>query len=159
MVRVGFGMNWLATLRGAWWVLRANRLWAPYPDNDADGARRLMERFYRLVAAAHELPIDPAEAARLEVEWWGEHRELQRERTDGDESALVGALGALYAYVYQRRPEAVRPAAVKRAMAMKISDAWVAKGCDLSDPRVNTERNLLIESYTELLAAISPAQS
>jgi hypothetical protein len=45
MVRSGFGMPWLRTLQGAWHVLRANQLWAPFPDNDADGARAAMRRF------------------------------------------------------------------------------------------------------------------
>lgn len=155
MVRVGFGMNWLQTLRGAWWVLRANQAWAPYPGNDPDAARRLMQRFYQLVAAVHDLSIDPAVAARLEVDWWHEHRVLQRERTDHDETALVRALATLYAYVYQRPADDVGPAASKRALAMRVSDGWVADGCDLADPRVDQERSLLIDSYTELLAAIA----
>ena len=45
LVRAGFGMDWLRTLHGAWLVLRANQLWAP-ADNDPDGARRCMRRFY-----------------------------------------------------------------------------------------------------------------
>jgi hypothetical protein len=156
MVRVGFGMSWPASLRGTWWVLRANQAWAPYPDNNPDTARRLMQRFYTLVTSAHHLSIDPTEAARLEVRWWHEHRQLQRERTDDDETGLVEALTALYAYVYQRPPEAVRPAARNRALAMRISDAWVADGCQLDDPRLLQERALLIDSYTELLTAINP---
>ena len=39
LVRAGFGMGWYLTLHGAWLVLRANQLWAPYPDNDPDRAR------------------------------------------------------------------------------------------------------------------------
>jgi hypothetical protein len=46
MVRTGFGMGPLRTLLGAWHVLRANQLWAPIPDNDPDGARTSMRRFY-----------------------------------------------------------------------------------------------------------------
>ncbi len=37
LVHAGFRMSWPRTLRGAWLVLRANQLWAPYPDNDPDG--------------------------------------------------------------------------------------------------------------------------
>jgi hypothetical protein len=77
LTRESFGLSWPDTLRGGWWVLRANQLWAPVPDNDPDGARRYMERFYRLVAAAEGEDFDPAEAARREVEWWRAHRELQ----------------------------------------------------------------------------------
>lgn len=155
MVRTGFGLGRPGTLLGAWYVLRANQKWAPYPDNDPDAARELMRRFYRLVVTAHRLPVDPAAAARLEVEWWHEHRVLQRERTDDDETALVEALTALYAYVYSCRPDDVRPAARDRALAMRVSDAWVADGCTPGDPRVAEERTLLITGYEKLRAAVS----
>lgn len=155
MVRTGFGLGRPGTLLGAWYVLRANQRWAPYPDNDPDAARELMRRFYRLVATAHRLPIDPAAAARLEVEWWHEHRVLQRERTDDDETALVEALTALYAYVYGRPPGDVRPAARDRALAMRVSDAWVADGCSPDDPRIAQERALLVTGYEKLRAAVS----
>jgi hypothetical protein len=62
--RASFGLSWPATLWGAWLVLRANQLWAPFPDNDPDGARRTMQRFYGLVARRHEEAFDAAEAAR-----------------------------------------------------------------------------------------------
>ena len=52
LVRAGFGMSLPRTLYGAWLVLRANQLWAP-ADNDPDGARRCMERFYALIRAAY----------------------------------------------------------------------------------------------------------
>ena len=39
MVRTCFGMSWPRTVLGAWHLLRGNQLWAPYPDNDPDGAR------------------------------------------------------------------------------------------------------------------------
>src|SRR5262249_14208724 len=40
LTRHTFGLPWLETIRGAWLVLRANQLWAPFPDNDPAGARR-----------------------------------------------------------------------------------------------------------------------
>ena len=65
LVRVGFGMDWIRTLHGAWLVLRANQLWAPFPDNDADGARACMRRFYALVKLSYGEPANPAKAAEL----------------------------------------------------------------------------------------------
>src|SRR5262245_50673926 len=82
-VRVGFGMPWPRTLRGAWLVMRANQAWAPYPDNDPDAARAYMRRFYVLVTRTHHEDFDVDEAARLEVAWWRAHRYLQREAPDG----------------------------------------------------------------------------
>ena len=39
LTRHTFGLPWPQTLYGAWLVLRANQLWAPFPDNDPEGAR------------------------------------------------------------------------------------------------------------------------
>ena len=74
LVRVGFGMGWGRTLYGAWLVLRANQLWAPYPGNDPEGAVACMRRFYTLIRLTHGEPADPAKAAELEVDWWRVHR-------------------------------------------------------------------------------------
>src|SRR5664279_4409896 len=67
MVDAGFGMGRRRTLLGAWHVLRANQLWAPYPDNDPEGAREQMRRFYALVSAGGHPHLDPVRDARLEV--------------------------------------------------------------------------------------------
>jgi len=155
MVGEGFGMGRPRTLHGAWLVLRGNQVWAPYPDNDPDAARDYMRRFYALVARSHHLPIDPAVAARLEVDWWHEHRILQREDAQGDDGPLVTALARLYAYVYDRPEDHVRAAAVHRARAMRVSDDWVLAGCELSDPRVAEERRELVASYARLLDAVA----
>ena len=152
LVRAGFRMRWWPTLKGAWLVLRANQLWAPAPVNDADGARRCMERFYRLVAAEAGEPLDTVEAARLEVEWWRLHRE--RQRGDGSVDPLVEAVADLYAFVYQVDRDDVRPAAALRARAMDVSDRWVAEGCDPNSPLLAEERSLLVRSYAALLAAV-----
>ena len=65
LTRRTFGLPWPSTLLGSWYVLRGNQLWAPYPDNDPAGARRVMERFYRLVANHHDESFDPRRAAEL----------------------------------------------------------------------------------------------
>jgi len=183
LVQAGFGMDWLRTLHGAWLVLRANQLWAPASDNDPDGARRCMRRFYGLVRLAYGEPQDVAEAARLEVAWWRAHRERQRlaPRTDSGEARsteartteagtaeartagteagqpsdeLVDALSRLYAFLY-REPEAeVRPAAAHRARAMDISDQWVADGCRADSPLLPLEHAALVRSYAALLAVV-----
>ena len=62
MVRAGFMLSWPRTVAGAWLVLRANQAWAPYPDNDPDGARALMVRFYGMVADGRD-PASPSIAA------------------------------------------------------------------------------------------------
>ncbi len=154
LTRHTFGLPWPETVRGAWLVLRANQLWAPFPDNDPDGARRAMERFYRLVVRRHGESFDPAIAASLEVRWWRVHREHQHTRAaDDDERPLVEALAALYSYVYGVSEGEVRVAAEQRALAMRHSDQWVRDGCNLRSALVDLERAALVRSYAALLAA------
>jgi hypothetical protein len=154
LTRHTFGLSWPATIYGAWLVLRANQLWAPPVDNDPDGARRAMERFYRLVKVKHNERYHPATAARLEVEWWRVHREHQRDGSGLGEQALVVALAALYAYVYAVPEADVRRAAEQRALAMRLSDQWVGEGRDPASPLVAAERAALVRSYAALLSAV-----
>jgi len=154
LTRHTFGLPWPATVQGAWLVLRANQLWAPFPDNDPDGARRAMQRFYALVARRYEESFDPLQAATLEVEWWRVHREHQRGPGADDEGPLIDALSALYAYVYGVAPPDVHVAAEQRALAMRYSDRWVQEGCELTSPLIRDERAALIRSYAGLLAAV-----
>jgi hypothetical protein len=161
LVRAGFGMDWVRTLHGAWLVLRANQLWAP-EDNDPDGARRCMRRFYGLLKISYGQPRDVAEAARLEVDWWRVHRERQHagepiggQPTAGDPAdELVGALTRLYTFLYEEPEAAVRPAAVYRTEAMDLSDQWVAEGCRPDSPLLAREHAALVRSYAALLAAV-----
>jgi hypothetical protein len=182
LVHAGFGLDWRRTLHGAWLVLRANQLWAPASGNDPSGARRYMRRFYALVRLTYGEPQDPAEAARLEVDWWRAHRERQRvaapgragepgagEPGAGSEEAgsgagetapgnssdeLADAVTRLYAFLYREPESEVRPAAAHRARAMEISDQWVAEGCHPDSPLLPQEHAALVRSYAALLAAV-----
>jgi hypothetical protein len=163
MVATGFGMSRANTLAGAWYVLQANRAWAPVPDNDPDSARAYMGRFYTVVRDSGWGNLDPTRAAALEVEWWRLHRAHQREGADAD--ALLESLDALYSYVYDVPPSTpaetspMRDAARLRVEAMDLSDAWVAAGCDLADPLLAQERRALVASYTALRDAVERRQS
>jgi hypothetical protein len=160
MVGQGFGLGPGLTLVGAWHVLRANQAWAPVPVNDPGAARTWMWRFYRLVHAHTDLTFDPVRAAELEVRWWHLHRARQRgDKGSRDDMAsraeLEAALADLYAHVYSAPRESMGEAARWRAQAMDLSDAWVAGGCDLADPRLGAQRRALVASYAALLDAVS----
>jgi len=157
LVRAGFAMSWPRTFHGAWLVLRANQKWAPPVDNDPAGARRYMERFYRLVARDSGESLDSAEAARREIAWWQAHRAVQRGPRAGRDvhrTELVESLTDLYSYLYGDDRKAVRPAAALRAEAMDTSDRWVAEGCDLDSPLLVREQALLVRSYAALLSVV-----
>jgi hypothetical protein len=154
VTRHAFGLSWPETMQAAWLVLRANQLWAPPVDNDPDGARRAMERFYALLKRKHDERYDPHLAATLEVDWWRIHREHQRDGSPLTEQSLIDALAKLYAYAYSVPDESVRLAAEQRALAMRLSDRWVREGCDPASPLVADERSALVRSYAALLAAV-----
>ncbi len=149
MVSTGFGMGPRRSVLGAWHVLRANRAWAPFPDNDPHAARAGMRHFYALVRSSGRHAVEPDRAAALEVAWWDVHRRHQHDEgvTSGQ---LVDTLNALYAYVYGALPELTRPAAEHRVAAMDLSDAWVRAGRRLDDPLIAQERLALVASYTAL---------
>jgi hypothetical protein len=165
LVRVGFGMDWFRTLHGAWLVLRANQLWAPYPGNDPQGARTCMRRFYALVRLTYGEPANPAKAAELEVDWWRVHREGQHREGQhldgppaGDDAEpaaeLVESLTRLYCYLYGEPEAALRPAAVHRARAMDLSDQWIREGCQPDSRLLPLEHAALVRSYAALLVAV-----
>lgn len=153
LVAEGFGMGRRRSLVGAWYVLRANQKWAPYPDNDPDAAREYMRRFYALVDKDGGLDIDPVEASRREVDWWRIHRVHQRENdlTDDD---LTASVARLYSYVYSVPEADAREAARLRVDAMRLSDEWVAAGCDLDSPLLVEERRQLVSCYVALRAVV-----
>jgi hypothetical protein len=157
VIRQVFGLSWLSTVRASWFLLRATRLWVPYPDNDAAGARRAMERFHRLLKQQSGEPFDPAEAAQPEVEWWRLHRIHQHSNAGSDGRALVDALAALYAYAFWVPDTAVRIAAEQRAQAMRYCDQWVRAGCDLQSSLIAHKRAALARAYASLAAAVQPA--
>ncbi|MGI8715583.1 MAG: hypothetical protein ACR2NR_20865 [Solirubrobacteraceae bacterium] len=154
LTRHTFALPWSSTLHGAWLVMRANQLWAP-ADNDPAAARRTMTRFYALLKRHHGERFDPRVAADLEVEWWRVHREHQSALDD--RLPVVDALVTLYAYVYDVEPDAVRPAAQQRALAMSLSDRWVTEGRDPGSSLVGEERAALVRSHAALLSAVHRA--
>jgi hypothetical protein len=155
LLRLGFGTELGRILRGAWLVLRAVQLWAPFPDNDPDGAQARMHDLYALVRLRFGEPADPARAASLEIDWWRAHRERQHAPDPvktGDE--LVESVTRLYCYLFGTTEAMVRPAAVHRVQAMDLSDQWVREGCPPDSPLLPLERAALVRAYAALLAAV-----
>jgi hypothetical protein len=155
LLRLGFGTDWLVVLQGARLMLRAAQLWAPYPDNDPDGARAHMRELYALVRLRFGGPADPAQAASLEIDWWRAHRKRQYARHPaemGDE--LVESVTRLYSYLFGQAEAMVRPAAAHRVQAMDLSDQWVREGCPPDSALLPLEHAALVRAYAALLAAV-----
>jgi hypothetical protein len=155
LVWLGSGPDLAQILRGAWLMLRAARLWAPFPDNDPDGAQACMRKLYALVRLRFGQPADPARAASLEIDWWRAHRRRQyapHSAETGDE--LVESVTRLYCYLFSETEEVIRTAAVHRVRAMDLSDQWVREGRRTDSPLLPLERAALIRAYAALLAAV-----
>lgn len=153
-----FGLSWKATIQCSWLILRANQLWAPFPNNDPERSRRMMERFYRIVQRLYAEPFDPATAADLEVQWWRVHRDTQHSQAGDAGPGLADALARLYSHMYGVSEQSVRRAAEQRALAMQYSDQWIREGCRLDSTLIDHERTALIRSYAELLTAVEAPQ-
>jgi hypothetical protein len=155
LLRLGFGTDLARILQAAWLMLRAVRSWAPFPDNDPDGAQARMREFYGLVRLRFGQPADPARAADLEIDWWRAHRRRQyapHPAETGDE--LAESVTRLYCYLFGETEAVVRPAAVHRVRAMDLSDQWVREGCRTDSPLLPLERAALVRAYAALLAAV-----
>ena len=154
LLRMSLGMNWYRTLHAAWLVLRAIQLWAPLPDNDPDGARDRMQRFFALVRLSHGEPASPAKAAEFEVDWWRVHRQVQYSTAPGGSDELVESVTRLYCYLFGAPEAGVRSAAVYRVCAMGLSDQWVREGCLPDSPLLPLVRGALVRAYAALSAAV-----
>ena len=155
-LRVGVALHTrINKAKAAWLMLRAVQLWAPFPDNDPDGAQARMHELYALVRLRFGEPADPAQAASLEIDWWRAHRKRQyalHPAETGDE--LVESVTRLYSYLFGKAEAMVRPAAVHRVEAMDLSDQWVREGCPPDSPLLPLEHAALVRAYSALLAAV-----
>ena len=152
---LGFGADMALIVPGAWLMMRAVRSWAPFPDNDPDGAQARMHELYALFSLRFGQPADPARAASLEIDWWRAHRRRQyapHPAETGDE--LAESVTRLYCYLFGVTEAAVRPAVVHRVQAMDLSDQWVREGCRPDSPLLPLERAALVRAYAALLAAV-----
>jgi hypothetical protein len=97
----------------------------------ADYRRALpyLERYYAGIRAVSEVPFDPRRAARLELEWWIVHREVD-DHSPGD---LEAALAELAAELYQVPADRLEAHAARRAEAMAIRDRTSRRGVGVTD--------------------------
>ena len=153
LVRAAFRMSWPRTLVGAWLVLRANMVWAPFPDNDPDKARALMRRFYQLLRKSDigRLRPHPRRGAGGRVVARAPRAPARGRLAGGPRSWLCATSTPTPTAA---DPADVRDAARLRAEAMDVSDRWVEAGSDPANPLLAEERALLVRSYAALLAAV-----
>ena len=152
MVKEAFGLSWLQAIYGAYLVARAEMAFAPFPENDVPRAIAYVRRFYQFIKNVHREDFDIEQAAQLEVNWWGIHRELFGNEKNQE---LVDALTSLYEEVYGVELEKFKEAAYQRALGMLYSDLWVNQGKPANSPLLVKEEEALYQGYKALKEAIN----
>lgn len=152
MVKEAFALSWLQAVYGAYLVARAEIAAAPFPDNDIPLAESYMRRFYQFIKNVHKENFDPAQAARLDVNWWVIHRRIFGK---DENQELVDAITCLYEEVYGAPSDKFKEAAYQRAMGMLYSDRWVNEGKPAGSPLLIKEEEALYLGYKALKEAIN----
>lgn len=146
VARRAYGLSPFDSLRLTWNAARAATLF----HGNNDGARRLAAeehlRSYYEVIASHLGPVNAAAAARMELQWWRQHRSRQY-------GPCAVTLAALSAAVYGGEPERYATAAKRRVEAMVLCDA--RKNQPLSEVDWVSIRGLLVDSYRALREAVN----
>ena len=114
--------------------------------SQAQTALPQLTEHFRILARATHASIDPAEAARLELEWW----QLRREHVGP--AGYAPALAAASAYLYGVRPERVRDYADLRVAAMDLRDR---RGRAITEADWREITRLLIGAYQHLRAELT----
>ena len=104
-------------------VARGSVAWAPV-EHDLDRVRRDFTRFYRMARRWSGLEIDPPTAARLEIDYWIEHRRLVGVE---DKEPFIQAMTLLHSHLFDLPPERMRESAEWRVAANNTVDRITGK--------------------------------
>ena len=136
--RDAYGFSPFESVRLSWHAARAASLF--HGNGDAtrhQAALEHMKSYYGIVAALNP-SLDAGEAARMELQWWREHRARQYQ-------ACAGTVAALSAAIYGGDAARYLPAARQRVEAMKRCDAQRTRS--LTELDWTAIRDGLIASY------------
>ena len=148
------------TLHGAWLVLRANQLWAPYPDNHPERAVACMRAVLhpdRELSTVSPPTRPRPPSSRSTGGACTARASAGTTRAAGNAEPpeeLVESLTRLYRYLYNEPESAMRPAVAHRARAMDLSDEWIRQGCRPDSELLPLEHAALVRCYAALLAAV-----
>jgi hypothetical protein len=107
----------------AFHVARGSVAWAPV-DHDEDAIRLHFTRFYRMARRWSGMRFEPRTAARLEVDYWIEHRRLVG---NPDKEPFIQAMTALHSHLFGLPPERMRESAEWRVKANNTVDLITGK--------------------------------
>ena len=135
------------SVRLAYSAGKAAQLFQPTTSRaEAQVALPLLVNFFTLMQQSSSEAFDPANAARLELDWW----QLRRENSTPPEYGKVVA--QVSEEIFQTKNERITKAAIQRAVMMGYRDAR-RDGKMTPDDWALIEQNL-IESYRDLKAGV-----
>lgn len=136
-----FGLSPYASFRAGMTAAdAARRFQRSRSRREAQGALKPLTEHFRIVREAARLDIDPAEAARLELEWW----QLRRET---DTVSYTPAVARATGYLYGVPPERLANYASLRVAAMDLRDR---KGRNIKAADWVEIEALLVRAYRAL---------
>lgn len=142
-----FGLSPLDSTRSGLAAANAARIFQrSHSRAEAQAALPQLTEHLRILSHATHANIDPAVAARLELEWWQKRREVS-------DASYAPEVAAATAYLYGLPPERARRYADLRVAAMDLRDR---KGRAITNDDWREITRLLIEAYTALSAEVTP---
>jgi hypothetical protein len=95
MVKEAYQLSLPQAIVAAYLVARAEMAAAPFPNNDIPQAEACMRRLFLFLKRIYAFPLDVAETAHQEVNWWVVHRRLfAQEKNQELIAALAEAMSA-----------------------------------------------------------------
>lgn len=146
-----FGLTPYMSARVGYQAARAARIFQPTQSREAaQAALPALTHYFQLLSTAVGADIDPAHAARLELEWW------QKRRETDDPKLYEPDVAAATAYLYGAPPARLQRYAELRVAAMDLRDH---KGRNITEADWTEIKRLLIEAYTALRDEVQPPVS
>lgn len=144
--RMQYGFSLADSLRSGLAAMQAARRFQPSQSRaEAMAALPALVDHFAVIRHATHARFDPAEAARLELEWW----QARRENVGVDGYAPL--IAAATAHVYEVDPAALATYARLRAEAMDLRDA---RGDQITESDWRMVADRLTQAYRALHAAI-----
>lgn len=141
-----FHIPFPVSLVAAYYVTRGAAAWAPL-NHDATKVLKYYEKFYQVARRYSGLKFDPAQVAKLEMQYWDDHRRLVKQ---SDKTEFIQTMTDLHAAIFGLSPEQTRESAELRVLANNTVDLITGKtSVDVEGDWAKLE-NYLRECYLSL---------
>ncbi len=153
LIQEQFHIPFPVSLLAAFYTVRASAAWAPKEHKDENAIRADLEKFYKLALRYSGLNFDPAQVAKLEFQYWVDHRRLVKET---DKTPFIQTMTALHAAIFGLSLDQARESGEKRVEANNVLDTIT--GRTSRNPYIDWLRceSLLRQCYSSLYKASHP---